>query len=161
MGLSMGWYMSSSGSVVDKNMVLRTIYINPALDDWLKQEAFSSRTSKNDLLRQYIEMGILAAAQTDASSPRKYAEVLDIVKDSNAAKVLAKLTKQVATSKKSGQSATKILHYTGGYTASVFGGAKRAAVKKATAKKAVKRVAKKAVKKVAAKRAGARRAATA
>ena len=75
--------------------------------------------------------------------------------------MLAKLTKQVATSKKSGQSATKILHYTGGYTASVFGGAKRAAVKKATAKKAVKRVAKKAVKKVAAKRAGARRAATA
>ncbi|WP_311553291.1 hypothetical protein [Stenotrophomonas maltophilia] len=148
--------MSSSESVAEKNMVLRTIYINPALDDWLKQEAFSSSTSKNDLLRQYIEMGILAAAQIDASSPRKYAEVLNIVKDSNAAKVLAQLTKKMATSKRSsGQSKDKPSHYFGGYAASRFG-AKKAAVKKATAKKAVKKVAKKAVKKVAVKKTSVR-----
>jgi hypothetical protein len=42
------------------NMVLRTVYISPSVDDALRDEAFKKRTSKNDLIRQYIELGMEA-----------------------------------------------------------------------------------------------------
>lgn len=42
------------------NMVLRTVYISPSVDDALRDEAFRKRTSKNDLIRQYIELGMEA-----------------------------------------------------------------------------------------------------
>ena len=43
------------------NLVLRTIYISPEVDDDLRIEAFDNRTSKNDLIRKYLEMGMAAA----------------------------------------------------------------------------------------------------
>lgn len=44
-----------------KNLVLRTMYIDPEVDDELRTEAFDTRTSKNDLLRKYLKMGMDAA----------------------------------------------------------------------------------------------------
>lgn len=57
------------------NLVLRTVYISPELDDQLRVQAFVERTSKNDLIRRYIVEGMksmarereLAAAATVAS----------------------------------------------------------------------------------------------
>lgn len=46
-----------------KNLVLRTMYIDPDVDDELRTEAFDSRTSKNDLLRKYLRIGMEAAKQ--------------------------------------------------------------------------------------------------
>ena len=40
--------------------VLRTIYIDPRLDERLKSEAFSANISKNELIRRYLEVGISA-----------------------------------------------------------------------------------------------------
>lgn len=44
-----------------KNLVLRTIYIDPDVDDQLRTEAFDKRTSKNDLLRKYLRIGMETA----------------------------------------------------------------------------------------------------
>ena len=44
-----------------RNLVLRTMYIDPDVDDQLRTEAFDSRTSKNDLLRKYLRLGMAAA----------------------------------------------------------------------------------------------------
>lgn len=50
-----------------KNLVLRTMYIDPDVDDELRTEAFDSRTSKNDLLRKYLRIGMEAAKKGVAS----------------------------------------------------------------------------------------------
>jgi hypothetical protein len=55
------------------NLVLRTIYIDPELDDELRKEAFDSRISKNDLYRRYLRLGIDASQAT--SGPRKRLKV--------------------------------------------------------------------------------------
>ena len=39
-------------------LVLRTVHIDPKLDDKLRVEAFDSRTSKNDLMRRYVRIGM-------------------------------------------------------------------------------------------------------
>ncbi|NHZ92963.1 hypothetical protein F2P45_28740 [Massilia sp. CCM 8733] len=39
-------------------LVLRTIHMDPKLDDKLRVEAFDSRTSKNDLMRRYVQLGM-------------------------------------------------------------------------------------------------------
>ncbi|MFM0165896.1 hypothetical protein PQR39_36370 [Paraburkholderia sediminicola] len=51
-------------TVTDKNLVLRTVYIDPEVDDELRNEAFDLRTSKNDLLRQYLRIGMQVAKGT-------------------------------------------------------------------------------------------------
>lgn len=43
-----------------KNLVLRTVYLNAEVDDKLRDEAFASRKSKNDLIRRYLELGMQA-----------------------------------------------------------------------------------------------------
>ena len=43
------------------NLVLRTMYIDPDIDDALRVEAFDTKTSKNDLLRKYLRLGIETA----------------------------------------------------------------------------------------------------
>jgi hypothetical protein len=53
--------------MTSRNLVLRSMYIEPEIDDMLRNEAFNSRTSKNDLLRKYLSLGIQAAK--DAASP--------------------------------------------------------------------------------------------
>lgn len=52
-----------------QNLVLRTVYISPDVDDKLRTQAFDKRTSKNDLIRQYIELGMQAAAQSKVVTP--------------------------------------------------------------------------------------------
>lgn len=39
-------------------LVLRTVHMDPKLDDKLRVEAFDSRTSKNDLMRRYVQIGM-------------------------------------------------------------------------------------------------------
>ncbi len=46
-----------------QNLVLRTVYISPELDDLLRVQAFTNRTSKGDLIRKYLVEGIRAVAQ--------------------------------------------------------------------------------------------------
>lgn len=41
-------------------LVLRTIFIDPALDDLLRVEAFDARLPKNDLIRYYLSIGMTA-----------------------------------------------------------------------------------------------------
>jgi hypothetical protein len=47
-------------------LILRTVYMNPKLDDKLRVEAFDSRTSKNDLMRRYVRLGMSGAPQASA-----------------------------------------------------------------------------------------------
>lgn len=39
-------------------LVLRTVYVDPEVDDQLRVEAFDSRISKNDLMRRYVRIGM-------------------------------------------------------------------------------------------------------
>lgn len=39
-------------------LVLRTVHMDPKLDDKLRVEAFDLRTSKNDLMRRYLVVGM-------------------------------------------------------------------------------------------------------
>jgi hypothetical protein len=39
-------------------LVLRTVHMDPKLDDKLRVQAFDSRTSKNDLMRRYVRIGM-------------------------------------------------------------------------------------------------------
>jgi len=48
-------------TTTDKNLVLRTVYIDPEVDDELRNEAFDLRTSKNELLRNYLRIGMQVA----------------------------------------------------------------------------------------------------
>lgn len=54
-----------------RNLVLRTVYLDPDLDDRLTAEATATRQPKNDLFRRYLRLGIkiarAAAAQADVS----------------------------------------------------------------------------------------------
>lgn len=54
-----------------KNLVLRTVYIDPQVDDALRDEAFVGRTSKNDLFRKYLLLGMQAAKSANDSAPKK------------------------------------------------------------------------------------------
>lgn len=57
-----------------KNLVLRTVYIDPDVDDALRNEAFEGRTSKNDLIRKYIKLGMqrsLAQGERDLKGADK------------------------------------------------------------------------------------------
>jgi len=53
--------------------VLRTVYIDPEVDELLRNEAFKARSSKNDLYRKYLELGIRAAKAGFANSGRRTA----------------------------------------------------------------------------------------
>jgi hypothetical protein len=52
----------------DASLVLRTVYLSPDLDDKLRFEAFDKRKSKNELIRQYIELGMKTAAEQSHNS---------------------------------------------------------------------------------------------
>jgi hypothetical protein len=41
-----------------ENMVLRTVYLPPELDEALRRQAFHSRRSKGDLIREYVARGL-------------------------------------------------------------------------------------------------------
>jgi hypothetical protein len=44
-----------------ENLVLRTVYVDPDIDEQLREEAFNKQVSKADLFRQYLVTGIKAA----------------------------------------------------------------------------------------------------
>lgn len=44
----------------DKNLGLRTVFMDPEIDDKLRDLAYAGRRSKNDLVRMYIKMGMEA-----------------------------------------------------------------------------------------------------
>ncbi len=52
------------------NLILRTVYLSPTVDDKLRDQAYVERTSKNDLIRRYIEAGMrsLGVAPTSHST---------------------------------------------------------------------------------------------
>ena len=39
-------------------LVLRTVYMDPKIDDRLRVEAFDARTRKNDFMRRYVWAGM-------------------------------------------------------------------------------------------------------
>jgi hypothetical protein len=43
------------------NLILRTVYLSPELDNRLRVEAFAKRISKSELIRKYIDLGMKAA----------------------------------------------------------------------------------------------------
>lgn len=69
------------------NLVLRTIYIDPDVDNALRTEAFDNRTSKNDLVRKYLRLGMEAAKKAPASLPAVAASVPKIKATVRAANV--------------------------------------------------------------------------
>lgn len=46
---------------MSKILVLRTIYLEPAVDEKLRWEAIEKRISKNDLFQYYLELGMKEA----------------------------------------------------------------------------------------------------
>lgn len=50
--------LEPSTSPEEPTLVLKTVYLDPRLDHKLRVEAFDSRTSKNDLIRRYVRIGI-------------------------------------------------------------------------------------------------------
>ena len=42
----------------DRPLVLRSVYMDPKLDDRLRVQAFDQQTSRNDLMRRYVRLGI-------------------------------------------------------------------------------------------------------
>jgi hypothetical protein len=72
------------------NLVLRTVYLSPKVDDRLRDEAFTLRTSKNDLIRKYIEAGMKALNAANAPAKKvAVAHVPPAVKHAVAAKRVA------------------------------------------------------------------------
>lgn len=51
-------------------LVLRTVYIEPTIDEQLRTMAFDNRTSKNDLIRDFIKLGIKAARTEGVATPK-------------------------------------------------------------------------------------------
>lgn len=53
-----GQAVGASEAVEGLPLVLRTVYMDPKIDDRLRVEAFDTRTSKNDLMRRYVRAGM-------------------------------------------------------------------------------------------------------
>lgn len=62
-----------NGEAVE-NMVLRTVYLPPAVDRRLKEIAFTKNITKAELIRQYVNAGLNAH---EKSEERTLAERLD------------------------------------------------------------------------------------
>ena len=53
-----GQSAGTSEAIEGPPLVLRTVYMDPKIDDRLRVEAFDTRTSKNDLMRRYVRVGM-------------------------------------------------------------------------------------------------------
>ncbi|APP80978.1 hypothetical protein [Xanthomonas hortorum] len=71
----------------DPSYVLSTFYIDPGIDDWLKRQAYSSKKTKNDVLRKYLEIGIAYEA-AGKQAQHKYSQVVGRIHDEVAREVL-------------------------------------------------------------------------
>jgi len=90
----------------DTNLVLRTLYISPELDNQLRAEAYNRRTSKNDVIRSYLEFAIEQKNKAKRKSTTATKARLSSTRGSiPVAKKAA--TKKVATKKTAKKAATK------------------------------------------------------
>jgi hypothetical protein len=80
-----------------RNLVLRTMYIDPEVDDELRTEAFDSRTSKNDLLRKYLRLGMTVAKKQAAEANDAKVKVVNGRGASAASKETASRTSSAKT----------------------------------------------------------------
>lgn len=65
------------------NLVLRSFYISPKMDAQLRTKAFYDNTSKNDLIRRYLELGMAAVEagkKADAPAARAAARTAPAAK---------------------------------------------------------------------------------
>ncbi|MBV6882643.1 hypothetical protein [Xanthomonas euvesicatoria] len=92
-----------------QNMVLRTVFLPPALDDRLRDVAFESRVSKGDLIRSLVTAA-LNSLQTDpgvkgltsllAKSSKKQSNLIATSKVASTSKLpVRRLTAKKATKK--------------------------------------------------------------
>ncbi|WP_457330771.1 hypothetical protein [Rhizobacter sp. P5_C2] len=84
--------------MASSNLVLRTVYLSPSVDDKLRDEAYFTRTSKNDLIRRYIEAGMKALSGKVAPPPAAGKKTPAAKKAAPAKKVAA--AKKAAPAKK-------------------------------------------------------------
>ena len=52
-----------------ENLVLRTVYIDPEVDDQLRRQAVDQHVSKAELFRRYLAKGVKAAKATGVRTP--------------------------------------------------------------------------------------------
>lgn len=52
-----------------QNYVLRSIYVEPEFDNYLREKAFTQNISKNDLMRKYLELGAQLHLATGGGLP--------------------------------------------------------------------------------------------
>ena len=90
-----------------QNLVVRTVYISPDVGDDLRVQAFDKRTSKNDLIRRYLELGMKAAEQAGTTVSARIAGPKAPVKKA-AAKKVATATRSTAQTTKAGAGAKSI-----------------------------------------------------
>jgi hypothetical protein len=104
----------------ERNLVLRTVYISPELDNKLRASAYDKRTSKNDLIRKYLEVAVkneeakIGGSLFTHKSPRMVLEVntsgnfamdgqktksRDVIATKSLKKLVANTTKKVVQSK--------------------------------------------------------------
>lgn len=57
--------------MVAQNYVLRSIYLEPEVDDFLRDEAFERKISKNEVIREYIQRGLRASVKSADESSTK------------------------------------------------------------------------------------------
>ena len=145
------------------SFVLRTLYIDPQLDERLKHEAYVSNISKNELIRKYLEVGI---ATVDGKMGTKVYEIspkvegIDPRSVSPAKSVATKSTVGLRALKK--KTLSRFAHVTSTDSRSVFPGTgmvvNGATASKKVTKKAVP--ARKTAKKTGAKKVAAKKVAT-
>lgn len=115
--------------------VLRTLYIDPKLDERLKREAYVANISKNELIRKYLEIGISSVDEgghPQVSKPVVGYKASDA--SPSASSVASDLTLlRHVTSRTANPTAVKNRHVT-----KVVKKAAKKAAKKATARKATK-----------------------
>ncbi|SEL93337.1 hypothetical protein SAMN05216359_1284 [Roseateles sp. YR242] len=95
--------------MTSKNLVLRTVYIDPEVDDELRNEAFAGRTSKNDLFRKYLRIGMqmardLSAADSVTSKTADKSKVSPQPKAKTTVVAKAKSSGKVSSARGSGSS---------------------------------------------------------
>lgn len=56
-------------------LVLRTVYLSAELDEKLRLRAFNNRTSKNELIRGYLEAALRAETSKNGTSLNKVTDI--------------------------------------------------------------------------------------
>lgn len=135
-----------------RNYVLRSVYLEPEIDNFLREQAFNLALSKNDLIRHYVVAGAKAELVAAMSAPAKSKLSRPASTSVLRAARVAKIIDQFAPAEKvaAGAGAGRMVVKKAAKKAAVKTASKKAAVKKAAKKVVVKKAAKKAAKLVGA-----------